>query len=197
MSRRRKSTKRVAKSSRQSKKASKTTKRTARRQTPQSGTGRRIGTKRSDLRFEAPDGQIWASPFEYRVYDEIRTAGRVRVRKTTEADSIAYSTPVKRGYCAQCGSDHVAQARTYTPDLAVVSDDDGTARYFLETKGYFRGSGRNLLRAAVKANPQADIRLIAQSDHWVTKGKTRLSDWAKRFKIKFTVWNGALPEEWI
>lgn len=67
----------------------------------------------------------------------------------------------------------------------------------LETKGYFASQKRNLFRAARQSNPQADIRLIVSSNHVVTKGKTRLSDWAKRFKIPFHVWDGALPEEWL
>jgi hypothetical protein len=67
----------------------------------------------------------------------------------------------------------------------------------LEIKGYFTGPKRNLFRAARQSNPSADIRLIASSDHAVTKGKTRLSDWAKRFRIPFAVWNGTIPERII
>jgi hypothetical protein len=86
----------------------------------------------------------------------------------------------------------VVQERTYTPDLFV-----GSNGFYLETKGYFPGPKRSLFRAVLASNPNADIRLVAQSNHWVTKGKTRLSDWAKRFKIKFHVWDGKLPEDWL
>lgn len=68
---------------------------------------------------------------------------------------------------------------------------------YLETKGYFPGPKRNLFRAARSQHPELDIRLVASTDHWVTKGKTRLSDWAKRFKIPFVVWKGQVPEEWL
>lgn len=112
-----------------------------------------------------------------------------------------------------CGGCSTVQDHTYTPDLIVKVDapvemketSGGWIRPFqrptrivyLETKGYFTGKKRNLFRAARQSNPQADIRLVVSSNHAVTKGKTRLSDWAKRFKIPFHVWDGSLPSEWF
>lgn len=92
-----------------------------------------------------------------------------------------------------CNSCEIVQDRTYTPDLIVELIGDNHP-ILLEIKGYFAGPKRNLFRAARQSNPSADIRLIASSDHAVTKGKTRLSDWAKRFRIPFAVWNGTIPE---
>ena len=151
----------------------------------------RIGKKRSDLRCKTPDGQEWASPFEARIFYSLRDAG-YSVRRSMKHDALKYATPVKQGRCASCNSCEIVQDRTYTPDL-LVEGPQGTI--MLELKGYFTGPKRNLFRAARQSNPSADIRLIASSDHAVTKGKTRLSDWAKRFRIPFAVWNGTIPEK--
>lgn len=169
----------------------------------------RIGKKRSDLRCRTPDGQEWASPLEARVFFELTRKGYAVERNT---DVFRYSTAVKQGRCATCGSCSIVQDRTYTPDLKVkipigegsMPVDLGSGMQatpyvdfqiiYLELKGYFAGPKRNLFRAARQSNPSADIRLIASTDHWVTKGKTRLSDWAKRFRIPFAVWNGTIPE---
>ena len=159
--------------------------------------GRRKGTKRSDLRYIAPDGSEWASPFEYRVYAALLERN-ITVRRTTPADALAYSTPVKNGWCANCQhGGHVVQNRVYTPDLLVVAKIFPEKVYYLETKGYFPAAKRNLFRQARLSNPQADVRLVVSSNHWVTKGKTRLTDWAKRYKIPIAVWDGKLPDDWL
>lgn len=150
------------------------------------------------MRCRAPDGSEWASPFEFRVFCALQKAGYA-VSKCGPDCAMGYTTPVKQGRCASCGSCSIVQERTYTPDLAVriFAPVIGERIIFLETKGYFTGPKRNLFRAARQSNPQADIRLVVSSNHAVTKGKTRLSDWAKRFKIPFHVWDGQLPEEWL
>jgi hypothetical protein len=144
-----------------------------------------------------PAGDVWASPFEFNVYEAIKAKGR-NVARATESDSLNYTTSVKLGRCEKCGAHTVVQDRTYTPDLFVVWERDATGKggYFVETKGHFPGPKRNLFRQVKAQHPDVDLRIVAQSDHWVTKGKTRLSDWAKRYKIKFHVWNGTLPEDW-
>lgn len=159
---------------------------------------KRIGIKRSDLRCKDPNGDIWASPFEYNVYDAIRSAGRHRIRRADERDALTYSTAVKHGRCEKCGTSEVVQDRVYTTDLHLVRKDeqDDARGYFLEVKGYLPGPQRNLFRQVLKQHPDVSVRIVAQSDHWVTKGKTRLSDWAKRYKIKFHLWKGSLPEDW-
>lgn len=162
---------------------------------PAAPEGKRIGTKRSDLRFQSPDGQVWASPFEWRVYDAVKRSGR-DIRRATSADTVDYNTSVKHGRCTQCSSDSVVQERTYTPDLYIGSQGSGRAGYFVETKGHFPGPKRNLFRQVKAQTPDIDLRIIASSDHWVSKGKTRLSDWAKRFKIMLIIWKGELPEGW-
>lgn len=183
--------------SRKSKKDSKSTKIAGANLAPVSAVpaGGRIGTKRSDLRFRAPDGSEWASPFEYKVFAALTEQG-VEVRKTDTIDAIKYTSPVKNGRAVCPGiCSEVVQDRVYTPDLLFTTDTPRLV--YLETKGYFPGPKRNLFKQARSQHPELDIRLVASTDHWVTKGKTRLSDWAKRFRIPFHVWNGSLPQEWL
>jgi hypothetical protein len=159
---------------------------------------KRIGTKRSDLRCKDPAGDIWASPFEFNVYDAIKDKGDFTIRRATERDSLAYSTAIRGGRCTECGCSTVVQDRSYTPDLYLVwkGVDRLTSGFYVEVKGYLPGPKRNLFRQVKAQHPHVDLRIVAQSDHWVTKGKSRLSDWAKRYKIKFHLWNGSLPEDW-
>lgn len=169
-------------------------------------TGKRVGTKRSDRRWQAPDGTIWASKFEYQVYDALirHFAGnpRVSVERCGSDCSLGYHSSVKNGRCLECGTVCVVQERTYTPDIRIVrTSESGKQRHtYIEAKGYFEGSKRSLFRQVLKAHKGVDIRLVAERDHWVTKGKTKLSDWAKRFKVKFHLWDkGKLleTEEWL
>ena len=166
----------------------------------------RVGTKRSDKRWLAPDGVVWASKFEWSVYDQLKQAGYV-VRKCENGavDTFDYHSVVKNGECLACNSSEVVQRRTYTPDLFVCTEGSlgqstGNVRgFYLETKGYFPASKRSLFRNFRKTGPDIDIRFLAQRDSWVTKGKTKLSDYfAKYIKdVPFAVWNGKnLPGDW-
>ena len=169
--------------------------------------GSRVGTKKRDMRWQAPDGTVWASRFEYAVYSTLKEKG-YDVRKTTEQDRMAYTSPVSSGRCRGCGSDDVVTERHYTPDLFVVprrgkqragltTDPTNPKRsgYYLEAKGYLRAERRTLLRAFRKTGPSCDLRLVIQRDYPV--GKSTLTGWATRLmKVPVAVWNGDLPEEW-
>lgn len=166
--------------------------------------GKRVGTKRSDTRWMAEDGTVWASRFEFIVYKTLKDKGYV-VRKTDEQDRMAYASGVTNGRCTECGSGRVVTERHYTPDLFVIPrhsdagqvDPKGDARrgYYLEVKGYLRADRRTLLRAFVKERPGCDLRLVVQRDYPV--GKSTLVGWATRLlKMKASVWTGDLPGEW-
>ena len=157
--------------------------------------GQRIGTKKSDMRWLAPDGTVWASRFEYAVYSTLKEKG-YDVRKTTEQDSMAYTSPVRNGRCIRCSSDCVVEDRSYTPDLFVVPrGGNDAAGYYLEAKGYLRAERRSLLRAFRKTGPACDLRLVVQRDYKV--GKSTLVGWAERLlKVPVFVWDGDLPESW-
>lgn len=163
--------------------------------------GKRAGSKRSDRRWIDPTGALWASKFEYEVYEELRGQLWLNTEWTIErcgpSDTLGYNTSVKNGRCTQCQSTCTVQERTYTPDLVLVRRVQGqeARRVYIEAKGYFEGTKRNLFRQVVKAHSDVDIRLVAGADHWVTKGKSRISDWAKRYKVKMYLWKDLKLEE--
>lgn len=160
----------------------------------------RVGWKKSDRRWKAPDGQIWASKFEWAVYDSLKSAG-VNVRKCDASDSITYHQPKPNVRCMDCASGNCSQERTYTPDLYIIPEGESKAiraGYYVEVKGYFRSEKRTLFRCLRNDRTDISIRCILEADHWVTKGKTRLTDYFKRY-LKTTpvhVWNGDIPEDW-
>jgi len=160
--------------------------------------GSRVGTKRSDTRWEA-EGEIWASRFEYLVYRALKDAGH-DVRKTVPEDSMVYHHPVKNGRCTECGSAACVTERRYTPDLYVrpARSQEASSKhggYFVEAKGYLRADKRSLLRSLRKARPDVDLRLLVQRDYKVGRGS--LVSWAQKYlKVPVAVWDGNLPEDW-
>lgn len=160
--------------------------------------GKRVGTKRRDMRWLAPDGVIWDSKFECEVFNAYGRAG-IKVRKTDESDSVAYTRPVRNGLCTQCSAREVVSEHTYTPDLHAVPEKAGTASldneqpYYLEAKGYLRAERRSLLRALCKARPDLRLRLLVQRDYKVT-AKLTISEWARKYlRIPVAVWTGKPP----
>lgn len=198
---------RTKNSPRQSKTASNTGTKSSRRakQKPKEANGKRVGTKRSDRRWQAVDGTIWASKFEYQVYDALvrhfEGNPRVSVERCGPDCTLGYHSSVKNGRCKECRSVCVVQERTYTPDIRIVrTSESGQKRTtYIEAKGYFEGSKRSLFRQVLKSYESLDIRIVAERDHPVTRGKTNLSDWAKRFKVKFHLWDkgNLLQQEWL
>lgn len=157
--------------------------------------GSRVGTKKSDTRWRAPDGTVWASRFEYAVYSTLKDKG-YDVRKTDKQDTMAYTSRVDSGRCRECGSSCVVTERSYTPDLYVVPRGGAASSgYYLEAKGYLRAQRRSLLRAFRKTGPACDLRLVVQRDYKV--GKSTLVGWARKLlKVPVTVWDGDLPVDW-
>jgi hypothetical protein len=162
----------------------------------------RIGTKRSDRRFRAPDGSEWDSRFEWQVYDALRRSG-VDVERCEKGGrySIAYTQRLGNSACIACGSTEVGKQRRYTPDLfhhAKKRDaaEGADAGYRIELKGYLRAEERSLLRALCKARPDLDLRFIYQRN-WTVSRKSGLTiiDWTKKFlKKPCAVWTGKLPK---
>ncbi len=98
-----------------------------------------------------------------------------------------------------CGSRECVQDRSYTPDLFLIPEGgDAKSGYYIEAKGYFRREKRTLFRCMRNTRPDIAVRLVLEADHWVTKGKSRMTDYAARY-LKTTpthVWDGDLPEDW-
>lgn len=169
--------------------------------------GNRVGKKRSDRRWQDDDGNIWASKFEYQVYERLQDAGRL-VRKCDKGydDTFCYHSRIKSGSCSECGSKQIIQRRTYTPDLFIptsqglANPNTGERGIYLETKGYFNAHARKLYRDFQETGPDITLGVIAERDNWVTKGKSKLSDYFQRYlkTVKFTVWNKIdIPGEWL
>lgn len=92
------------------------------------------------------------------------------------------------------------QDRIYTPDLFVIPEG-GRERdgYYIEAKGYFRAEKRKLFRCMRNDRPDIDLRVILEANHWVTKGKSKLTDYFARY-LKTTpvhVWDGGIPGDWL
>lgn len=157
--------------------------------------GRRVGTKRRDMRWESPDGALWDSRFEYEVHDGFqRSASRGKVRRTEQGgrDTFSYSVPVRNATCDSCGQAKVSKHRHLTPDLFHDGTDANGHKgsYFIETKGYLRAAERSLLRAFCKARQDVSLRILYQRDFPVSKSLT-ITQWTAKFlKIPFAVWPG-------
>lgn len=156
--------------------------------------GQRVGTKKSDTRWQDEEGTIWASRFEYQVYVALREHGYA-VRRTNGDDSMRYTVDVRGAKCSKCDSSCVVQERTYTPDLFVSQRDTASPGYYVEAKGYIRAEKRRLLRGFVGTRKDIDLRFIVQRDYPV--GKSTLVEWARKYlKIPVHVWDGDIPEDW-
>ncbi len=166
--------------------------------------GRRVGTKRRDMRWLAPDGTEWDSKFEYEIFLTYQKAG-MHVRRTTEQDSLLFTRPVRNGACTECCSSEVVSRHTYTPDLFVSDAIDRrqgpesalpTAGYYIEAKGYLRAEQRSLLRALRKARPDVDLRVIVQRDYKVTKSLT-ITEWVRKYlRARVAVWHSGVTPTW-
>lgn len=163
----------------------------------------RLSAKRSDRRWKDEHGTVWASKFEYQVYVKLCAAG-LMVRKCEQGsiDTLAYTTPIRQGRCTQCGSGSVVQERTYTADVYLGPDPTTTGKpsgLYIETKGFFPAEKRGLLRHFRKTGPDVNLCVIANADHWVTKGRSRLSDYFARYlkDVPFHIFRGTNPDKWV
>jgi hypothetical protein len=100
----------------------------------------------------------------------------------------------------ECGSSNCAQNRTYTPDIFFLpkAAPPNTGGYYIEVKGYFRDEKRKLFRCFRNDRPDIDLRCVFEGDHWVTRGKTRLTQYFDRYvkNTPYHVWDGDIPEDW-
>lgn len=144
------------------------------------------------------DGNEWPSKWEWQVFDHFRRAGS-HVERCDERHSISYCEPKPNVKCLECGSSQCGQDRYYTPDLLVVPKDKELGAYYVEAKGYFRAEKRTLFRCMRKSRPDVDLRVVFEADHWVTRGKTRISDYFNRYMkdTPYAIGLDDIPEGWI
>ncbi len=161
----------------------------------------RVGVKRSDRRWKDPEGQVWASKFEWEVYQKLLDNGHA-VRKCDSGDTFNYTQPRPNVKCLECGGCECVQERSYTPDLHILRPRGGggsSRGYYIEVKGYFREEKRRLFRCLRNSRPDVDLRVIFAADSWVRKGKTRLSDYFDRYvkNTPYYFWDGVdIPKDW-
>lgn len=161
--------------------------------------GHKVGTKRSDKRWQDEHGEIWASRFECLVYNSGKT-GDLKIRKCDKGgrDTLSYHSKVRDGVCSACKSPDIIKERRYTPDLRVLSDNEAQeGGYYVEAKGYMRASQRSLVRDFFKTGPPIDLRFILQADYRVSRSLT-MGGWIDKFlHCKWAVWDGeAYPTKW-
>ena len=163
----------------------------------------RVGTKRGDRRWRSDDGRIWASKFEYQVFDAFTRAG-CDVRPCDARDTVNYVEPRRNSRCLECSSSDIVQDRSYTPDLCVNQAASGhdESYYFVEVKGYFPATRRKLFRDYRNAVPSHRVRIVFEKDGWVTKGKSKYSDYCDRYlkDVPYHVWvgdKGHIPPDWL
>lgn len=161
-------------------------------------TGRKVGTKRADRRWQDPTGEVWDSRYEWIVYNAYKAHG-YEIRRCTESDTVSFTLPIRSGSCRTCGSVEVGQRRTYTPDFYVTPPRGkrSSEPYYLETKGYLRSKERSLLRALCAEKPDFNLRILFQRDHAASK-TSRVTQWAAKFlkPWKAGVWKENFAEQW-
>ena len=172
------------------------------RRKPKPSVGRHIGKKRKDMRFEAPDGEVWDSKFEWQVAEGAKRAGvrLLRADKRGGTDTISYFHQVRGTSCQDCGSDRVGKIRGITfdllmPDWHPLGKENGG---YLEVKGYMRADKRSLYRSLFKEKTDIAACIIIQSDYRVGKGT--FSQWiTKHLHIPVFLWRGEFPKptDWI
>ena len=156
--------------------------------------GHRVGTKRSDRRWEDDNG-VWASKLEADIFASLRGNPSVTVRRCEpgSCDTVEYQSPVRSGKCLACGHRTVVQVRTYTPDFFVVPrNGPTTAGYHVEIKGYLSAADRTILRDVKAAWPNLDLRVLLQRDGKCTPTKSRVEWTLYTLKAPVAVWDGRM-----
>lgn len=161
--------------------------------------GTRTGKKKSDYRWTAPDGVIWASRFEYEVYLWLKAHGSNVRKANVEADQIPYTSDIRGGKCTSCGaSGGIVKERRYTPDLVevIAGGKEPPSNHYWEVKGYLRQNERSLLREVVSSQAIPNLRLLVQQDGRVGAGT--VTSWSNKYlKIPTYKWSGKFGPELI
>ena len=130
----------------------------------------------------------YRSKLEERVCNNLRNR---KVKYAYEPYQIKYTTEVKPAYCANCGHNVVLKQRNYTPDLVL---DNGIV---IEIKGKFTAEMRKKMIAVRDCNPHLDVRMLFQSDNWLTRKKfQRYSDWCEKQGFVYHV-GERVPDDWV
>lgn len=130
----------------------------------------------------------YRSGLERRVVADLERRG---IEFEYEPSPLPYFTKVRMGVCPSCGSPNVYQHHWYTPDLVFPNG------VYVEIKGKFTGTMRTKMLAVKKNNPDSDIRMLFQSDNWISKKKaSRYSDWCEKNGFTYHI-GEEVPESWV
>ncbi len=135
--------------------------------------------KRKSFTYTAPDGSIWDSAFEFKVFTAYQQAGYPIYRCGDKGQDfqLQYTQKMKSCFCKECGGEEIYSRHFYTPDFYLLI---GNELVFIEAKGYMRAQRRSLMRAFCASRNDVKLLFIAQRDYKVTK-KLTLTEWACKF----------------
>lgn len=150
----------------------------------------------------------FASGLEVKVSEQLKSLGRDFDYETDEC-KFDYVTKVRGGVVIGSkgkelplskGS-YIGQKHVYTCDFKIIKSNGESL--FIETKGYFKAPDRTKHLILKKLYPDADLRIIFQSNGRVSK-KTSYKEWAEKHDIKYHVLTAKekregriVPEEWL
>jgi len=112
-----------------------------------------------------------------------------------ESQAFGYTIPVIHSYCNGCGDGPAFMDRTYTPDFFLSNG------IIVEAKGRFTADERKKHRAMKEQHPDLDLRMLFQSDNYLTnnkkaKNRKRYSTWCNSMGIKWAI-GKKIPQEWL
>lgn len=130
----------------------------------------------------------YRSRFEERIADDLKERS---IKFGYETTRIRYGSKINGGRCKDCNGNHVIRQRVYTPDF-----EFGTYGFFVEAKGYFKGTDRTKLLAVRESNPDLDLRILFLTDNKISKkSETRYSEWCEKHGFQYAF--KRIPDEWF
>jgi len=97
-----------------------------------------------------------------------------------ELTAFKYHDPIVKGVCLACGSKHVAQHRTYTPDFA-LKNATGNVAFVIETKGLFTAENRRTALLMKQQHPTVDVRMLFMRNNKLHKSNPKTyGDWCDK-----------------
>lgn len=116
---------------------------------------------------------------------------RRKVKFYYELEAYGYTVSVDRSRCPSCGEGPAIIDRSYTPDFWLPNG------IIVECKGRFTAEERKKHVCMKEQHPDKDIRILFQSNNWMTKKrKQRYGDWCDKKGIIWAV-GRSVPEEWL
>lgn len=147
--------------------------------------GSNVGTHGADKRWKSPDGRRWDSQLEGLIAIWLDANG-VEYEAQPQP-SLGYTTKIRGGKCADCGSDSVVQHHTYTPDFLTLNQP---TNFYIEVKGFFRQGVRPAMQEFIKQNQGVPLRYVFSRNNKLPLKRTPdYLTWAAHYGCPALVWN--------